>query len=233
MQINILQRGEEDKAKGLVVVIDVFRAFSTTCYIYENGAEKIIPVGEIELAYDLKKQNNEYILMGERNGYIQPGFDYGNSPWENRNVDFNGKTVVLTTTAGTQGIIRVKDIADEIITGSFVNAGAVINYIKHKNPDDVSLLCTDTPNNPARDEDMVCAKYIRNALTGEQNDFSKIKEHLQNDGPGDDFFNLSVTSRPKEDFELCLELNKFNFITKVELDENNTLYLKKITETSG
>lgn len=37
MQINILQRGEEDKAKGLVVVIDVFRAFSTTCYIYEDG----------------------------------------------------------------------------------------------------------------------------------------------------------------------------------------------------
>lgn len=45
MEINILQLVEGAKqAKGIVVVIDVFRAFSTAIYAVGNGAEKIIPV---------------------------------------------------------------------------------------------------------------------------------------------------------------------------------------------
>ncbi|MBI4918784.1 2-phosphosulfolactate phosphatase, partial [archaeon] len=49
------------------------------------------------------------------------------------NIDFSNKTIVQTTGGGTQGIVNAKN-ADEIITGGFVNALAVINYIKKKNP---------------------------------------------------------------------------------------------------
>ena len=38
-------------ADGLVVVIDVFRAFSMECYLYALGAAEIRPVGSIEEAF--------------------------------------------------------------------------------------------------------------------------------------------------------------------------------------
>ncbi len=121
MDIDILHLIEGAKqAQGLTVIIDVFRAFSTACYVVQNGAGEIIPVGDIDLAYKLRDENPDYILMGERKGKMLPGFDYGNSPTEIQTVDFSGKTVIQTTSAGTQGFANARN-ADELITGSFVN----------------------------------------------------------------------------------------------------------------
>ena len=139
MKIEILQLIEGAKnAKGLSVIIDVFRAFSTACYAIGNGAEQIIPVGDIDIVYRMKEQNPEFVLIGERKGKIQPGFAYGNSPTHIQNVDFTGKTLVQTTSAGTQGIANAKN-ASEIITSGFVNVKAIIDYIKMINPKDVFI----------------------------------------------------------------------------------------------
>jgi len=70
------------EATGLTVIIDVFRAFSTECFVFQNGAKYIIPVLTLEEAYELKRQNSDYVLMGERGGVRPEGFDYGNSPTE-------------------------------------------------------------------------------------------------------------------------------------------------------
>jgi 2-phosphosulfolactate phosphatase len=44
MHIDILDLIEGAKqAQGLTVIIDVFRAFSTACYVVRNGARQIIP----------------------------------------------------------------------------------------------------------------------------------------------------------------------------------------------
>jgi 2-phosphosulfolactate phosphatase len=79
--------------------------------------------------------------MGERGGKKQEGFDYGNSPTEIENVDFSHKTVIMTTGAGTRGLNMACN-ASEIITGSFVNAKAVMRYIQQSSYDEVNLLCT-------------------------------------------------------------------------------------------
>jgi 2-phosphosulfolactate phosphatase len=132
MNIHILQLLEGAKdATGLTVIIDVFRAFSTACYAMEKGAEKIIPVGNIEIAYQFKEENPEYLLMGERNEMKPHGFDYGNSPSQLLHTNLTGKTIVHTTSSGTQGIEAAVNVP-EIITGSFVNAQAIVNYIKTK-----------------------------------------------------------------------------------------------------
>ena len=94
MDIDILHLIEGAKqARGLAVIIDVFRAFTTACYAVRNGAVGIIPVGDADLAYQLKKENPDYILMGERQGKKLPGFDYGNSPTEIETVEFSGKRI--------------------------------------------------------------------------------------------------------------------------------------------
>ena len=81
MNIEVLHMIEGAKAaRGTTVIIDVFRAFSVEAYFLARGAEKIIPVGDKELAYKLKEENPDAILTGERNGVTLPGFDCGNSP---------------------------------------------------------------------------------------------------------------------------------------------------------
>lgn len=230
MEISILQNIDGAKqAKGLTVIIDVFRAFSTACYVFGNGAEKIIPVGDIQIAYRLKKENPDFVLMGERHGVIQPGFDFGNSPWQVSNVSFRNKTVVLTTTAGTQGIVNAKG-AGEIITGSFVNIDAIVKYIKFKNPEIVSLVCTGSANEQIMDEDAYCAQFIKNELLQKPNDFKKITEHLKEAGFAKHFFDPKRQSHPLEDFELCMVLNRFNFVLKTQDYKKNLVCLKKLDQ---
>ena len=109
MNIKILHMVEGAKeATGVAVIIAVFRAFTVEAYLMNNGADKIIPVGDMNFAYDYKKVNPDAILVGERHGVILPGFDYGNSPSQLENVNFKDKIIVHTTSAGTQGIVNAK-----------------------------------------------------------------------------------------------------------------------------
>jgi len=228
MEIEILQLLEgAKKAKGLTVIIDVFRAFSTACYAFGNGVQRIYPVGDLEKAYRLKQQNPDYILVGERNEQKPDGFDFGNSPSQLLNANLSGKTMVHTTSSGTQGIANAKE-ADEIITGSFVNAQAIINYIRKQNPDRVSLVCMGYSCQYPTDEDTLLGEYIKNELEGKTNDFPAIVEKIR-DGDGARFFAPEKQKwAPSADFDLCLSLNRFDFILKVE-QENGLNYLKKIS----
>ncbi len=226
MKIEIIHSFQNaNQAKGLAVIIDVFRAFSTTCFVVSNGVKMIISVDDIDLAYNLKKENPDYVLMGERNDIVPDGFDFGNSPAEIEKVDFCDKTVVHTTTQGTQGIAKAVN-AKEIITGSFVNAQAVIDYIKSAKHQLISFVCTDasTPEN----EDIMCAKYIKSHLEGKPLDFAEIKTHLINHPCASRFLNNTVEAVKRKDFDLCLALDRFNFILKAEIQENNLICLKRL-----
>ena len=218
MEVKILQLLEGAKeATGLTVIIDVFRAFSTTCYAFNAGAEKIIPLGEIEQAYKMKVNNPDYILVGERNEQKPPGFDFGNSPSQLLNGNITGKTIVHTTSSGTQGIANAKN-ADEIITGSFVNTGAIVKYIQQKNAETVSLVCMGYACEYPTDEDTLCAEWIKNELEGKPNHFAEMVEIIRT-GSGARFFEPEKQSwSPQADFELCLDLNRFGFVLKMEKD---------------
>jgi 2-phosphosulfolactate phosphatase len=228
MKIQILQLLEGAReATGLTVIIDVFRAFSTSCYAFDKGAEKIIPVDNIEKAYLLKQQNPEFLLMGERLEMKPHGFDFGNSPTHLLNTDLTGNIIVHTTSSGTQGIAAAER-AKEIITGSFVNAGAIIKYINCIRPDIVSLVCMGYACSFPVDEDTLCAEYIRNELTGTKNDFNKMVDIIRK-GSGQRFFEPEKQEwAPSSDFDLCLTLNLFDFILRVE-NNGTSDFLKKIS----
>ncbi len=227
MDIEILQLLEgAQKSRGLTVIIDVFRAFSTACYAYGGNIRRIYPVGGLEKAYQLKQQNPEYILVGERNEQKPEGFDFGNSPSQLLKGDLSGKTMVHTTSSGTQGIANATN-AEEILTGSFVNAQAIINYIRKQNPAKVSLVCMGYSCQYPTDEDTLLAVYIKNELEGVPNNFPAMVEQIKK-GDGARFFAPEKQEwAPVADFDLCLSLNRFNFVLKVE-QENGLNYLRKI-----
>ncbi|MEN8117342.1 MAG: 2-phosphosulfolactate phosphatase [Bacteroidota bacterium] len=220
MKIEILHLTEGARqAKGLTVIIDVFRAFSTACYAFEKGIEKIYPVGNINLAYRLKNTNPDYLLVGERNEQKPEGFDFGNSPAQLLKGELNGKNVMVhTTSSGTKGIANATN-AGEIITGSFVNAGAIARYIKKKQPENVSLVCMGYACEYPTDEDTLCAQYIKNELEAVPNNFVEMTQIIR-EGSGARFFDPGKQSwSPQKDFELCLDFNRFNFILKVEKED--------------
>ena len=67
MKIDILEFVEgAQKAKGLAVIIDVFRAFSVVPYALDAGAVRIIATGSVEDAFQLKKGHINSVLIGER-----------------------------------------------------------------------------------------------------------------------------------------------------------------------
>ena len=214
------------KAKEeLVVVIDVLRAFTTACYVINNSPKDYMVVDDLDLAYRLKKENSDYILMGERDGFNLPGFDYGNSPTEIKDVDFSHKTIVHTTTLGTRGIINALRHTQTVITGSFVNAKAIINYIKKGNPKIVYLYCTNGTSDD--NEDVLLAKYIRSYFENKPLSMEAFKKNLIKHESGIMYLINPRTKYSKKDFFLALELDKFDFVIKAHLGTDKLIHLKK------
>ena len=231
MKIQILHLVEGAKqARGLAVIIDVFRAFSTACYIMNNGAEKILPVSEVSEAFQLKKNNPEFILLGEEFEKKIPGFDFGNSPSHIANVDFHGKTIVQRTSSGTLGIVNATN-ADELITGSFVNAGAIIRYILQQKPEHLSLVCMGYAALRPIEEDTLCAEYIADTLKGSPVDFKRMVSIIKNTSAKRFYDPANADFSPPEDVNLCLDLNRFNFVLKAEKSPSNIISLRKIDVT--
>ena len=65
--INSLLSGAKN-AKGTVIIIDVFRAFTTAAFAFVGGAEKIILVDGAQKALKLKKKGYGDICFGEVDG---------------------------------------------------------------------------------------------------------------------------------------------------------------------
>lgn len=201
------------EARGVAVIIDVFRAFTTAAHVMANGAERIIPVGSLEGAFELKRLHPDWVLMGERGGRRVEGFDYGNSPWEVRDVVFTGRTVIQTTGAGTQGVVKATG-ADEILIGSFVIAGAIINHISRTQPEVASLVAMGSRGVEPNAEDELCADYIEGALRGRTPDFEDIRRRIRDAPSGAKFFDPAQPQFHQGDFHMALDLDRFDFILR-------------------
>lgn len=118
-----------DLNETVVVVIDVFRATSTIAAALYNGAEAVVPVDTVPKAIQIALDVNG-IAAGERDGKIADGLQHGNSPLEYHRDFIGGRKLVLTTTNGTKLLHMALDNgADDIVTGSFPNLGAVCEYL--------------------------------------------------------------------------------------------------------
>lgn len=226
--INILHFIEGAKqAKGLTVIIDVFRAFSLECYLYDMAVKQIHPVGTIEEAFSLRNRIQNSVLVGERHGKKCDGFDYGNSPSTILKKEVAGKTIIHTTSAGTQGIVHAVS-ADEIITGSLVNAKAVAEHIIARQPQTVSLVCMGNGGVRPAPEDELCAEYIKSLLEGrELEDFEQKINSLKTNGGAHFFDKTRQDVYPEADFYMCVKYNIFPFIIKIEKDETGFIASKK------
>lgn len=211
------------KAEGLTVVIDVFRAFTLEAYMFAAGVKETHPVGSLTDAFQIKREHPDWLLFGERGGAKVPGCDFGNSPLEIKRVDLRGKTVIHSTSAGTQGIINALH-ADEIITGSLVNADAIAEYIRLKNPETVTTVAMGKAGVAPADEDRICAEYIEAKVLGKTLDMDEVQKRLMKAGAH--FFDPAQKQYPAPDFSLCTKFGIFPFVIGVRKEKG--MYTGKV-----
>ena len=228
MKVQILELVEgARKARGLTVIIDVLRAFSLECYLYGFGAALVRPVGSVEDAFALRASHPGSLLVGERQGKKCEGFDFGNTPGGIPPETVQGKLIFHTTSAGTQGIVNATG-AEEILTGSLVNAAAIASYIRDSQPDEVSLVCMGNGGIRRAEEDVLCAEYIQSLLKGcPMQDLEKKIQALPTQGAEHFFRPDTQDIFPEKDFWLCMQVNRFPFILRIEKDEEGFRSVQK------
>ena len=202
------------EARGTVIVIDVFRAFTTAAIAFDHGATQVTLVAEVEEALDLRSQGFGDVLMGEVDGKRPEGFDFGNSPYEVSQADFTGKAIVQSTRAGTVGVAAAS-AADSIYLGSFVVAGATVKAVLADNPALVSIIAMGDQGRVRSDEDEHCALYLRNLLEGRKPDPEALRSLILQGGATQKFFDDSQPQYHPKDVELALQVSKYPFAMKV------------------
>jgi 2-phosphosulfolactate phosphatase len=228
MEIEILEFAEGARnSKGLAVIIDVFRAFSVSCYASDAGAVRIFATATDEEAFRLKGKYPGAVLAGEKNERKIEGFDLGNSPTEILKTDIRGKTVVQTTTAGTNGLINAIN-ADIVITGSLVNAEAIVRYIKSVNPENVSLVAMGYRGCISAEEDLLCAELISDGIKGTSSHAAEKIPELRTKSGRRFFEQENIDFSPPTDFFLCIMKDRFNFILKAERRSDSVIELIRI-----
>lgn len=214
-------------ARGLVVVIDVFRAFTVACHAVDAGAARIHPLTDPQRALALRAEHPDWLAIGERHGRKLSGFDFGNSPSEIRAADLRGRTLLHTTHAGTEGLMNAR-LADELLTGSLVNAAAICRYIECRQPALVSLVRMGQEARERCEEDDLCASLIAARLAGDSLDGAALATGLRHSPSARRFLDPQADWAPEADLGYCTEVDRFDFVLRLEDRDGELPWLARV-----
>ena len=145
---------------SIVVVADIFRATSCMVTGLAYGIKSITPVATIEECRFLQEKG--FIAAAERDAKKEEGFDLDNSPFSYMDERLIGAEIAMTTTNGTLSISKAKASAVKVMVGSFLNLGALANYLRSE-PYDITVLCAGWKGRPNL-EDTLFAGALADAL---------------------------------------------------------------------
>lgn len=217
MHISRVDRAHASEAQGVVIAIDVIRAFTVAGYAFAGGARSMWLVKTIEEAQALRAHAPDALLGGEVRGRLIPGFDFNNSPTRVAASNIQGKQLIQRTGAGTQGAVGATQ-AEVVLLCALTNAQATADYackLIAKGHKEITLLPTATlaSEDAQRNEDDMCADYVEALLR---------EDPLGSERLARDIDYLRVTHRfqyweadepdfPRADIEAILAVNRFPF----------------------
>jgi len=200
------------EATGVVVVIDVIRAFTTAAYALASGAEGIRLVGTVGEALALRERLPGAWVMGEVDGLQPPEFDLGNSPTAVEGLDLRGRPLIQRTSAGTQGVVRSMPRAEHLLACSLVCACATAEHIRRLAPRAVTFVITGVHADGGQndgDEDAACADYLEALLSGAEPDVERIVDRVLRSQAVSKFWDPAHPEYPREDLDRCVAVDRF------------------------
>jgi 2-phosphosulfolactate phosphatase len=202
------------QATGVVVVIDVIRAFTNAAFAFSCGARQIYPVSTVEEALQFKAETFNSLACGEVGGLPPEGFDFGNSPTQTREMDLIGKTIVQRTGAGTQGIVR-SGKAETMLAASLVVASATANHIQKLALEAVTFVITGQYKPEHGDEDLACAEYLEALIRGGRPDPIPFVERVYRSRDALMHLDPNLPAFPRSDLDYCTHIDAFDFVMLV------------------
>jgi len=210
-------------ASGVVLVIDVLRAFSNAAYAFSRGAKEIILVSTVEEALALKAEIPNSRAMGEVGGLPPEGFDFGNSPTQILKEDLTGLSLIQRTGAGTQGAVRCVN-ADVMLASSFVVANATVTHVLKIAPPEITFIITGGYNN---EEDLACVEYFEALLKDQTPDTKSLIKRVYDSKDAEQHLDPSHPEFPESDLDYCTRISTFDFAMPLTR-KNNQLIMQAI-----
>jgi 2-phosphosulfolactate phosphatase len=193
------------KARGLVVVIDVLRAFTVSAYALAGGATECLLVPTTAEARALHEKIPGSLISAEEGALPVPGIPISNSPTQIKSADLKDRVLVQRSSAGTT-VMSAVETADELYAASLVVARATARTCLSKHPQTLTLIASaDHP------EDHACAAYIEGLLRGQEADVARLLEPLRESARFARAMSGSWPGFPASDLELALVPDRFDF----------------------
>jgi 2-phosphosulfolactate phosphatase len=211
-------------ARGIVVVIDVLRAFTCSALMFRYGIRDLALVRSPEEALAFRAADPRYLVAGEVKGRRVDGFDIGNSPADvvtKGESFFNGRRVAARSSAGTQGVLAAAPRATQLILGSYLTAAATAAFIRdsarvhalvHGEEVAVTLVAMGFEGTRPSIEDDRCADYLEHLLTGTPYDHLQTLWDCMHDPEIAASLRGEHDYRPREDVVLALQRDLFDFV---------------------
>jgi 2-phosphosulfolactate phosphatase len=198
------------RARGMVVVIDVLRAFTVSAYALAGGARECLLVTTTAEARALHEKIPGSLICAEEEALPVPGIPISNSPTQISSADLKGRVLVQRSSAGTTVMSAVESAA-ELYAASLVVARATATACLSRQPEAVTLLASaDHP------EDHACATYIEGLLRGEEPDVDTLLQPLRESARFARAKSGSWPGFPPTDLELALMVDRFDFAMPAE-----------------
>lgn len=217
-----------NESQDTVIIIDIFRATTTICTMFENGASSVIPVASVEEAKEYK--NMGLIVGGERNAKKIDFADFGNSPFDYKREVVMGKDIAFTTTNGTQAVNVAKD-CNQLYIGSFSNIDALVNRcIESSN--NIVLLCSGWRNKINLEDTLFAGAFVhrlsQKVELKHQSDSVKLALQTWNTAKTNpieylkdsDHYKRLVDNGAEGDIEFCFEENTASVVPSYCKHEN-------------
>ncbi len=203
-------------ARGVVVIIDVFRAFTCEPLMVHLGARQIFLEADPEACLAHK---GGALLVGERDEVPIPGFDLTNSPTQivaAGRALVAGRDVIHRTTSGVTGALAALTNAEAVFLGAFVTASATVAAIRALAPAHISLVAMGIRSQAPAPEDERCGEYLESLLTGRPYDHVAAMREILAHETAVKFLRGDKPYLPATDPIYCLQRDLFGFALRAE-----------------
>lgn len=209
------------RAEGLVVVIDVLRAFTTAACALDAGARELVLFDAPEDALAAKRREPDAFLMGEVGGAPPVGFEHGNSPAWLPRERVRGRRVLQRTGCGTRCVLAATR-ATRVLAASLVVASATARVIRAARARDPGLVVTLVESGGEPEGDDAVADHLEALVLGRAPTLDDTLARVRACRAAGQLDGVRGCS-PPEDLEVCTRVDAFDFAIEVTREGGETV----------